>query len=115
MRRGAIIGLVGGLLTGLTMLSWLFIYSVVWPNPPLGSTAVLGLFDGCLPIHDLRRHRRWYGRSDRRMAWREASRNATVRGIRCDPHGDGRGTSASRTRFHGTDTPYLTAKAANSA
>jgi hypothetical protein len=42
MRRGAIIGLVSGLLTGPTMLIWLFIYSVVWPNPLLGSTAVLG-------------------------------------------------------------------------
>jgi hypothetical protein len=48
MRRGAIIGLVSGSLTGPTMLMWLFIYSVVWPNPPLGSTAVLGPLMGAI-------------------------------------------------------------------
>jgi hypothetical protein len=41
MRRGALIGLVSGLLTGPTMLIWLFVYSFVRPDA-LSSTAVLG-------------------------------------------------------------------------
>jgi hypothetical protein len=48
MRRGAIIGLVGGLFTGPTMLIWLIVYSFVWPEPALGSTAVLGPFMGAI-------------------------------------------------------------------
>ena len=46
LRRGAIIGLVDGLLTGPTMLVWLLVFSVVRPDKHLGSTAVLGPFMG---------------------------------------------------------------------
>src|SRR5579862_3137214 len=42
MRRGALIGLVAGLLTGPMMLIWLLLYSAVRPNEHLGSTAALG-------------------------------------------------------------------------
>jgi hypothetical protein len=46
MRRGAWIGLVGGLLTGPMMLVWLLLYSAMRPNDHLGSTAALGPFMG---------------------------------------------------------------------
>jgi hypothetical protein len=46
MRRGALIGLVGGLFAGPTMLLWLLLYSFVRPNRDLGSTAILGPFMG---------------------------------------------------------------------
>ena len=46
IRRGDLIGLVGGLLTGPVMLAWLFLYSAVTPNRDLGSTAALGPFIG---------------------------------------------------------------------
>jgi hypothetical protein len=45
-RRGALIGLVSGVLTGPTMLLWLLLYSFVTPNKDLGSTAVLGPLAG---------------------------------------------------------------------
>jgi hypothetical protein len=42
MWRGALIGLLSGLLTGPTMLLWLLLYSFIMPNRALGSTAILG-------------------------------------------------------------------------
>jgi hypothetical protein len=42
MRKGALIGLLSGLLSGAAMLLWLVVYSFVRPTAALGSTAILG-------------------------------------------------------------------------
>jgi hypothetical protein len=50
LRRGALIGLVGGLLTGPTMLVWLLVYTALVPDgKSMGPTLILGPIVGGAP------------------------------------------------------------------